>query len=117
MLHHVTLETRREDAEAAVAFWRLLGFEPIEPPPALVGRALWMGSSGTHIHLLYTDDPVVPPAGHTAIVAADHAATLAALRAAGHHVDPHSEPWGAARAFVKDPSGHLVEVMAAPPPG
>jgi catechol 2,3-dioxygenase-like lactoylglutathione lyase family enzyme len=117
MLHHVSLETRRGDADAAVAFWSLLGFEPTQPPTMLVGRAIWVQREGTHIHLLFTDDPVVPPEGHTAVVAPDYDTTLTALRAAGHLVEPHREHWGGARAFVRDPSGHLIEVMAAPPPG
>jgi catechol 2,3-dioxygenase-like lactoylglutathione lyase family enzyme len=117
MLHHVTLETRRDDADAVVAFWALLGFEPVEPPPALAARSRWVARAGTHIHLLYTDEPVVPPDGHTAVVPTDYEATLARLRAAGHRVERHEPHWGAARAFVSDPSGHLVEVMEVPPPG
>jgi catechol 2,3-dioxygenase-like lactoylglutathione lyase family enzyme len=117
MLQHVALETRREDVDAALAFWALLGFEPVEPPPGLVGRTHWVQRDGTHIHLLLTDEPVVPPAGHAAVVAPDYDAALDALRAAGHHVEAHAEHWGVPRAFVTDPSGHRVEVMSAPPPG
>ena len=116
MLQHVTLETRREDADAVVAFWALLGFEPVEPPPTLRGRTHWVRRGGTQVHLLLTEEPVVPPAGHTAIVVDDYEATLARLRAAGHRVERHEPHWGTARAFVIDPSGHLVEVMEAPPP-
>jgi catechol 2,3-dioxygenase-like lactoylglutathione lyase family enzyme len=117
VLQHVAHETRREDVEAVVAFWSLLGFEPVEVPPGLRGRTHWVASSGTHIHLLLTDEPVVPRAGHAAIAVDDYDATLAALRAAGHTVESHAEHWGVPRAFVTDPSGHLVEVMSAPPPG
>jgi catechol 2,3-dioxygenase-like lactoylglutathione lyase family enzyme len=117
VLQHVAHETRREDTEAVLAFWALLGFEPVEPPRTLAGRTHWVQRSGTQIHLLLTDVPVVPPAGHAAIVAEDYETTLAALRAAGHPVEPRAEHWGAPRAFVTDPSGHVVEVMAAPPPG
>ena len=117
MLQHVAHETRAEDVDAVLAFWALLGFEPVEPPPSLAGRTHWVQRGGTQIHLLLTADPVVPTAGHTAVVAADHDAALAALRAAGHPVEPRAEHWGVPRAFVKDPSGHVVEVMSAPPPG
>jgi len=48
---------------------------------------------------------------------ADYDATLDALRAAGHEVDPRKEHWGAPRAFVRSPARHRFEVMAAPPPG
>ena len=117
MLQHVANETRREDAEAVVAFWALLGFTQVEPPPGLRGRVVWVQRAGTHIHLLLTDDPVVPPSGHAAVVVDDHAAVLEALRAAGHPVEDHPQYWGVPRAFATDPSGHRVEVMAEPPPG
>jgi catechol 2,3-dioxygenase-like lactoylglutathione lyase family enzyme len=117
VLQHVAHETREEDVEAVLAFWSLLGFEPVAPPPSLAGRAHWVQRGATQIHLLLTRDPVVPPAGHTAVVAADYDAALEALRAAGHPVEPRPEHWGAPRAFVTDPSGHVVEVMSAPPAG
>ena len=117
MLQHVANETRREDVDAVVAFWELLGFARVEPPAALRDRAAWVQRAGTQIHLLFADDPVVPPSGHTAVVAEDYEATLEALRAAGHPVERHPEAWGVPRAFATDPSGHRVEVMSAPPPG
>jgi catechol 2,3-dioxygenase-like lactoylglutathione lyase family enzyme len=117
MLQHVANETRREDVDAVLAFWSLLGFGAVEPPPSLRGRTHWVERDGTQIHLLLTDDPVVPPSGHAAIVVDDYEATLAALRAAGHAVEPRAEHWGAPRAFATDPSGHVVEVMSAPPAG
>jgi catechol 2,3-dioxygenase-like lactoylglutathione lyase family enzyme len=115
MLQHVAHETRRADAGAVVAFWALLGFEQVEPPPTLLERAVWLQRGGTQIHLLLTDEPVVPPAGHAAVVVEDYEATLGALRAAGHPVEPRAEHWGAPRAFTTDPSGHRVELMSAPP--
>ena len=117
MLQHVALETREQDVEAALAFWALLGFEPVAVPLGLAGRTHWVQRDGTQIHLLLTADPVVPRAGHAAVVPDDYDATLAALRAAGHPVDTHPEHWGVPRAFVTSPSGHAVEVMSAPPPG
>jgi catechol 2,3-dioxygenase-like lactoylglutathione lyase family enzyme len=115
MLQHVAHETRPEDVEAVLAFWALLGFEPVDPPPSLRGRTVWVQRGTTQIHLLLTDSPVVPPSGHAAVVAEDYEATLDALRAAGHPVQPRAEHWGAPRAFATDPSGHRVEVMASPP--
>ncbi|HEX2103415.1 MAG TPA: VOC family protein [Solirubrobacteraceae bacterium] len=115
-LNHVTLETRREDVEAEVAFWALLGFEQVQPPPGLRDRAAWVARDGTQIHLVYEDDPVVMPRGHPAVVAADYDAAVGRLRDAGFDVRPTEEHWGAARAFVRTPAGHRVEVMSAPPP-
>jgi catechol 2,3-dioxygenase-like lactoylglutathione lyase family enzyme len=117
MLQHVAHETRPEDVDAVVAFWALLGFARVEPPPTLRERAVWMQRGGTQVHLLLTGDPVVPPSGHAAVVAEDYGPTIAALRAAGHPVEPRAEHWGAPRAFATDPSGHRVEVMSVAPPG
>jgi catechol 2,3-dioxygenase-like lactoylglutathione lyase family enzyme len=116
VLQHVSIETRGDDAQACARFYELIGFRQVEPPPTLAGRAVWVERGGTQIHLLLTDDPVVPPKGHHAVVVEDHDAALAALRAAGFAPEPRDEHWGAPRSFVTDPAGHVVELMAAPPP-
>jgi catechol 2,3-dioxygenase-like lactoylglutathione lyase family enzyme len=115
-LQHVSLETRPADVGAEVAFWALLGFSRVEPPGTLGEIATWVQSGSTQIHLLHADDPVRPPRGHVAVVApAPFEATISALEAAGHATEPRTQHWGAARSYVHSPSGHLVEVMAAPP--
>ena len=117
MIQHVTLELRREDADAEQRFWELLGFAAVVPPPGLGGsRSRWLERDATQVHLAYESDPVIPPRGHVAVVAPDYDAVIAALRQAGHAVDPRAEHWGAARAYARSPAGHIVEVMAAPPP-
>jgi catechol 2,3-dioxygenase-like lactoylglutathione lyase family enzyme len=117
-LQHASLETCPADVEAEVAFWALLGFDRIAPPGALGDRAAWLqaGDGATQIHLLYSDAPVAPPRGHVAVVAPAFDATIALLEHAGHATEPREPHWGAARAYVRSPAGHLVEVMAAPPP-
>lgn len=114
-VQHVTLELRRADVDACVAFYELLGFERVDPPPSLGDRAAWMQAGATQIHLMWVDEPVVAPRGHVAVVAPRYDAVVGALRTAGFEVEPRAEHWGAARSFVRDPAGHLVEVMAAPP--
>ncbi len=114
-LHHAALETRRADVEACVAFFALLGFAPARPPASLVDVAAWVERDGQQIHLLYADDPVVPPRGHVAIVCPDYDATLERLRAHGFVPRPRKEHWGSPRCFVADPAGHQVEVMAFSP--
>jgi len=114
-LHHVSLEVTREQVPAELEFWAILGFEQVEPPGTLSRVAAWAQRDGTQIHLLFADDPVVPPQGHAAVVAEDWDATIAALRAAGRDPEERTRHWGAARAFVHTPAGHVVEVMAAPP--
>jgi catechol 2,3-dioxygenase-like lactoylglutathione lyase family enzyme len=115
MLQHVTLEVRPEQVATCVGFWELLGFRQITPPPLLRDRFTWVERDGTHIHLVPVADPAVPREGHTAVVASDPDATLAALRGAGFDPQPGSNAWDAPRWFVLDPAGHRVEVMSAPP--
>jgi catechol 2,3-dioxygenase-like lactoylglutathione lyase family enzyme len=115
-LQHVSVETRPADVEAEVAFWALLGFDRVDPPPSLAARATWLQSGTTQIHLLYTDAPVTPPRGHVAVVAPAFDATIALLEHAGHPTEERERHWGAARSYVRSPAGHRVEVMAAPPP-
>ncbi len=117
MIHHVTFEVARERWEACVAFYALLGFERVQPPPSLADRAVWVRRGPTQVHLMDVDEPVVLPRGHVAVVVADYDATLAALAAAGHDVEPRTEHWGSPRAYVRDPAGNLVELMAFPPDG
>jgi len=115
-LQHTSLEIRRADEDAEVAFWGLLGFEQVDVPEGLRGVAAWVASSGTQIHLLYDDDPTIAPRGHVAILAADYEATLARVRDAGFDFRPDAELWGVPRGFVRTPAGHRVEIMSASPP-
>ena len=116
MLQHVSLEVRPDQVDECVAFWALLGFGRVHPPPSLSERAAWVARERTQVHLMHVDDPVAPPQGHAAVVAPDYERTLDALRAAGFEPEPRREHWGAPRSFVRDPAGHRVELMSAPPP-
>lgn len=115
MLQHVTIEVRRADVEECLRFYALLGFERVEPPESLAGRAVWVEREGTQVHLMPVDDPAVPPQGHHAVLVADYEAALAALRSAGFEPEPRQEHWGSPRSFVLNPAGHRVEVMAGSP--
>jgi catechol 2,3-dioxygenase-like lactoylglutathione lyase family enzyme len=115
MLQHVTIELTADQVEACVAFYALLGFDRVEPPASLAGRAVWVERAGTQVHLMPVEQPVVPPSGHHAVLVDDYDAAIAALRAAGFDPDPRREHWGAARSFVRNPAGHRVEVMAGSP--
>ncbi len=116
MLQHVTLEVLREQVDDCIAFYALLGFERESPPRSLADRAVWLGSGSSQIHLMWVEAPVVLPRGHIAVVAGSYGETVAALRSAGHEVEPRREHWGAPRSLVRDPAGNLVELMASPPP-
>ncbi|GAC1320871.1 MAG: hypothetical protein NVSMB25_13860 [Thermoleophilaceae bacterium] len=115
MLVHVALEVRTADVDACIGFYALLGFERVVPPPSLAHRAAWVERSGTQIHLLFSERPVVPPQGHLAVVVSDYERTVAALRAEGFEPTARREHWGSARSVVRDPGGHRVELMAHAP--
>jgi hypothetical protein len=114
MLQHVSLEVPPDQVRACVAFWELLGFTEIEPPPTL-RRFTWVERDGTHIHLIPRDDPAIPVEGHAAVVAPDDG-VIARLEQHGFEPREGSNAWGAPRWFVSDPAGHRVEVMSAAPP-
>jgi catechol 2,3-dioxygenase-like lactoylglutathione lyase family enzyme len=115
LIQHVAVEVRRDAAPECVAFYELLGFVEVEPPESLRERAAWVERGGTQVHLLFADSPQTLPAGHVAVVVEAYEATLERLRAAGHSVEPRREHWGSPRAYVRDPAGNLVELMAFPP--
>jgi catechol 2,3-dioxygenase-like lactoylglutathione lyase family enzyme len=117
-IQHVTQEVRRSQLDQCVAFYGILGFRPVQAPSGIGDRAQWLQSSepGTpsQVHLMTRDD-ARPSAGHFAIVCGDYDDTLERLRGAGHEVDRRREHWGSPRAYVRDPAGNLVELMAWPP--
>lgn len=116
-LHHVALETRREDVEACAAFFELLGFERVPVPGAIAQVADWVERDGQQIHLRHADDPVVGPLAHVAIVCPDYEEAVGRLEAAGFEITRAEPAWGSPRCFAWDPAGHRVEVMAFPPGG
>lgn len=115
MLHHVGIEIMPTDVDRAVEFFALLGFERVEPPPALAEDFTWLERGGTQIHLLHEEHPTVPEHAHLAIVVANFEETLARLHDRGFETRAGREHWGAPRAHAIAPGGHRVELMAAPP--
>jgi catechol 2,3-dioxygenase-like lactoylglutathione lyase family enzyme len=116
VLQHVSLPVSPDRVEACAAFYALLGFVPRPAPAGIAGRATWLERGPTQVHLLLVDAPATRWPGHLAVTVDDFDATLAALRAAGHDPEPRTAHWGAARAYVEDPAGQRVEVMASAPP-
>jgi catechol 2,3-dioxygenase-like lactoylglutathione lyase family enzyme len=114
MLQHVTREIPPSTLEECVRFYGILGFEPVPAPPAVAGRAYWLERSGTQVHLMPTVD-ASPQQGHVGIVIEHYDATLRRLTEQGHDVEPRREHWDSPRAYVHDPAGNLVEVMARSP--
>ena len=62
MLQHVGIEVAPADLDRAVEFFALLGFERVEPPPALAEGFTWLEREGTQIHLMHEESPSVRPA-------------------------------------------------------
>ena len=118
MLQHVSLEVPREEGEAALGFWELVGFARVDAPEEIAEYVIWVERAGTQIHLILTDPDhtTVPKLGHPAVVVEEFDPTLAALAAAGHEVEETRRLWGARRAFAITPGGHRVELMESPPP-
>jgi catechol 2,3-dioxygenase-like lactoylglutathione lyase family enzyme len=114
MLHHVGIEVAPADLERSVELWQALGFTRIEPP-ATLSEFIWLEREGSQIHLMPTREPTVAPRGHTAVVATDFDAAVAALGERGFEVERRREHWGSPRAVVIAPGGHRVELMARPP--
>lgn len=116
MLHHVSLEVTPDDADRSVDFWRILGFGEVKAPKVVADQSRWLAREGTQVHLLISTRPVVPPEGHTAVVVDDFDQCLEQLEAAGFTLRRSRELWGAPRAKALAPGGHVVELMAGPPP-
>jgi catechol 2,3-dioxygenase-like lactoylglutathione lyase family enzyme len=116
MLQHASLEVPEALVPECVAFWKLLGFTEMAAPPRLGGRFTWVERAGTQIHLIRCENPSAPAReGHVAVLAEDYEGALAALGEAGFEASPGADAWDAPRSFVRDPAGHLVEVMSRSP--
>ncbi len=114
-LQHVSLEVAPCDVEACVAFYGQLGFERVDPPPSLADRAAWMQAGAAQIHLMHVEEPTTLPQGHVAVVLDRYEDVLEALATSGREPEPRTQHWGSPRAYVRDPAGNLVELMAFAP--
>ena len=115
MIHHVALEVRPDLMAAEGEFWLAAGFLRVPAPGALGAGFDWYEREGTQVHLMAIENPTPPPRGHIAVVAPDFEATMARLRDAGFEAAESRRLWGARRAKVTTPAGHLVELMEYPP--
>jgi len=67
---------------------------------------------------LMTEDATAPVVPVVSIEVADVDASYRAARAAGAEIvhDLTDEPWGVRRFFVRDPNGHVLNILAHQPP-
>jgi catechol 2,3-dioxygenase-like lactoylglutathione lyase family enzyme len=118
MIQHVTREIPASVLDACVHFYMILGFEPVQAPPGVEGRAVWMAQvgdpDGVHLHLMLNDESSPAP-GHVAFVVERYDEVVAALSDRGFALDPRREHWGSPRSYVRDPASNLVELMARAP--
>lgn len=113
-IHHVLREIPPERLSGCIAFYEQLGFVRVRPPESLADRYVWLELGPTQLHLAPRSGATTAT-GHIAVVLPAYDTTLTELRAAGHSVEPREDHWGSPRAYVHDPAGNLVEVMARPP--
>jgi len=116
MLHHVSIEVLPADADAFGELLVAIGFARVEAPAALGDAVLWFGRAGTQVHLIVTEGATAPMLGHAAFAVDDFDEAVAAVRALGLEFEESRQLWGERRGFVLAPSGHRMELMAAPPP-
>ncbi|MEM9466891.1 MAG: VOC family protein [Actinomycetota bacterium] len=107
-VHHVSLNVT--DTDAAVAFYRELGFEPIDRPDlGFPGAWLRIGDTG-ELHLLEFPPPDAK-GQHFSVHVDDLDAAVSTLADAGIEPDRIGGIDGICRqAFLSDPSGNQVEL-------
>jgi catechol 2,3-dioxygenase-like lactoylglutathione lyase family enzyme len=117
LIQHVSFEVTRDQVEACIEFYELLGFQRVTAPEQIADHVAWLERDGDHFHLIQLPEASHMNAGHAAVpLGDDYEETQTRLRDVGHHVDDHEEYWGSPRSFVRDPAGNLVELMKFPPP-
>ncbi len=119
MIQHVTRPIQRSQLGECLGFYGLLGYEQIPVPTGIQGRGVWLARRGSDpktadLHLQFADGPMADQ-GHVAFIVARYEGTLTSLREAGYEIEPRREHWGSPRAYVRDPAGNLVELMARAP--
>ena len=114
-LDHVQLAMPAgREAEAEAFYSGLLGLERVPKPEPLAARGgCWFGRGEVAVHLGVEKDFRPARKAHPALVVRDLPALDAALGAAGVSVraNPDSEPGRG--AYVEDPFGNRIELMAA----
>jgi catechol 2,3-dioxygenase-like lactoylglutathione lyase family enzyme len=102
-----------DDLDTALEFYALLGFAPI-PRPDFGFPGAWLKAGDAQIHLVVADDPAPHILNHVALWVGDIDASVAELRGKGLHVSDPSPAGDGRQAFLKDPSGNLLELNEPP---
>jgi len=109
-VHHVSLNVR--DVEEAVGFYaEVLGMAPLERPD-LGFPGAWLACGAQQLHLMRVEGHQAPEGQHVAFAVEDLDAALEVLAAAGVRASgARPVPGGGRHAFLRDPSGNLLELQ------
>ena len=109
-IHHVSINV--ENLAEAMAFYvDKLGFEAL-PRPDFSFPGAWLATGGQQVHLLELPGEARNKTQHWAFEVDDLDLALAELDAAGV---PYRKAEGRTQAFLKDPSGNMIEVQQPMP--
>jgi catechol 2,3-dioxygenase-like lactoylglutathione lyase family enzyme len=113
-LDHVQLAMPPRREEEAEAFYAgLLGFERVPKPEPLAARGgCWFVRGSTAVHLGVEDDFRPARKAHPAFVVRDLHALEAACTAAGVAVRPNPDRPPGRGAYLDDPFGNRIELIA-----
>lgn len=104
------------DLEEALGFYRLLGLDELQRPAALQPiPGAWLSAGRSQLHLVV--DPEMgeaPGLSHVAFEVDGLDGVVGVLRARGLEVSEPTEVGGARQAFLRDPSGNLLELCEGP---
>jgi catechol 2,3-dioxygenase-like lactoylglutathione lyase family enzyme len=126
-IDHITIVVK--DLEASASFYtEVLGMREVERPRfGFPGR--WFQAGTTQIHMNVEGEEAgragIPPLGnkkvtrgfHYAFLVDDCLAVTESLKKAGIPLaaGPQRRPDGATQVYLRDPDGHLIELVSPPP--
>jgi glyoxylase I family protein len=111
-LHHVAICV--DDVPAAIRFYvEDLGLRIRPDRPAFGFDGAWLQVGGQQVHLM--EGQAASTSAHFALQVDELDAVVADLRGKGHSVSDPSGVGNDRQAFLKDPSGNLVELHEVPP--
>ncbi len=108
-VHHVSINV--SDVEEAGRFYiEVLGLEKL-PRPDFGFDGMWLRSESQELHLMQVENHQAPEGQHFAFRVEDLDAVIEELGGHGVKVSkPFGLPGGARQAFLRDPSGNLLEL-------
>jgi catechol 2,3-dioxygenase-like lactoylglutathione lyase family enzyme len=108
-VHHVSINV--VDLDAALEFYvGKLGLDPL-PRPDFGFPGAWLAAGGQQVHLIQTGEAHVSRGEHFALQVGNIEQACSELRARGLEVsDPMDLPPAGRQAFLRDPSGNVVEL-------